>query len=169
MLYLRNPPTEGSICRGAKDPFLENPNDTPSSSSPFLLESDLKIKEWLEDSIRSQAYIPSNQVSSDESTDQTKKKDASSSKSDKGGSTFIPQQLQYEIKFIIVTSGNVTPTWKLVRISANIGNTPLFGTGRTRTHDLLITISPKKNTALHVAAQNAQAIAAQLTSLTLPP
>jgi hypothetical protein len=47
-----------------------------------------------------------------------------------------------EIKFIIISTGNITPTWKLIQVSANSGNAPFFSTGRTRTHDLLITIGP---------------------------
>jgi hypothetical protein len=47
-----------------------------------------------------------------------------------------------EIKFIIVSTGNITPTWKLIQLSANTGNGSFFSTGRTRTHDLIITIGP---------------------------
>jgi hypothetical protein len=53
-----------------------------------------------------------------------------------GGSGAKPDTVTIEIKFIVVTIGNVTPTWKLVRVSANTGAIPLFATGRTRTHDL---------------------------------
>ncbi len=35
------------------------------------------------------------------------------------GSGLKPDTVSYEIKFIIVSSGNVTPTWKLLRVSAN--------------------------------------------------
>jgi hypothetical protein len=57
-------------------------------------------------------------------------------------STDSQDSFSIEIKFIIVSSGNVQPTWKLIRFSANTGSPPLFGTGRTRTHDLIITIGP---------------------------
>ena len=50
--------------------------------------------------------------------------------------------MSIEIKFIIITSGNVQPTWKLVQVSANTGGTPFFSSGRTRTHDLILTIGP---------------------------
>ena len=59
-----------------------------------------------------------------------------------GGGAPKADTISYEIKFIIVSSGNVTPTWKLVRVSANSGSTPFFSTGRTRTHDLIVTIGP---------------------------
>jgi len=58
-----------------------------------------------------------------------------------GGSSPKPDIISLEEKFQIVTSGNATPSWKLVRVSANQG-APFFGAGRTRTHDLVITIGP---------------------------
>ncbi|MDB5609172.1 MAG: hypothetical protein JWP25_6072 [Bradyrhizobium sp.] len=48
----------------------------------------------------------------------------------------------YEIKFVVVSNGNLTPSWKLVNISANSGNLPLLNLGRTRTHDLILTFGP---------------------------
>ena len=59
-----------------------------------------------------------------------------------GGGSPQPDTISIEIKFVIVSNGNVTPTWKLVRVSANTGASPLFAVGRTRTHDLIITIGP---------------------------
>jgi hypothetical protein len=72
-----------------------------------------------------------------------------------GGGGTTPDTISIEIKFVIVSSGNVTPTWKLLRVSASSGSAPLFGMGRTRTHDLIITIGPN-NTATantHLASQ----------------
>ena len=72
-----------------------------------------------------------------------------------GGGATTPDTISIEIKFVIVSSGNVTPTWKLLRVSASTGSAPLFGMGRTRTHDLIITIGPN-NTATantHLASQ----------------
>ena len=72
-----------------------------------------------------------------------------------GGGATTPDTISIEIKFVIVSSGNVTPTWKLLRVSASSGSAPLFGMGRTRTHDLIITIGPN-NTATantHLASQ----------------
>jgi hypothetical protein len=43
----------------------------------------------------------------------------------------------------VVSSGNATPQWNLVRVSANTGS-PFFDMNRTRTHDLIITIGPGK-------------------------
>lgn len=127
---------------------------TPASSSPFILESDLGIKDWLRD-----ATLVNNMV-----------------KSDKGSSGSGPpvDTISYEIKFVIVSSGNVTPTWKLVKWSANTGSTPFFSTGRTRTHDLILTIGPDNLNSQnsHLASQIASGVAsankALLTSSSYP-
>jgi hypothetical protein len=49
--------------------------------------------------------------------------------------------ISHEVKFEIVSNGNVTPTWKLVRLSANSSGT-LLAAGRDRTQDLTITFGP---------------------------
>lgn len=100
-----------------------------------------------------------------------------------GGGGPKPDTLTIEIKFIIVSNGNVLPTWKLVRVSSGTGSTPLFGIGRTRNHDVIITIGPKtiETANTHLASQigvavaNANASAARSfgttpsNTLTLPP
>jgi hypothetical protein len=65
-----------------------------------------------------------------------------------------------EIKFIIISNGNIQPTWKLIQVSANTGNTPFFSTGRTRTHDLLMTIGPPTPRTINdfLASQIGQAV-----------
>lgn len=50
--------------------------------------------------------------------------------------------LSHDIKFEIVSSGTINPTWTLVQVTANAGTTPLFSAGRDRTQELLITLSP---------------------------
>jgi hypothetical protein len=77
-----------------------------------------------------------------------------------GAGSTTPDIISIEIKFIIVSNGNVTPTWKLLRISANTGNTPLFNLGRTRTHDVIITIGPNNQTTAntHLASQIGNAV-----------
>jgi hypothetical protein len=67
--------------------------------------------------------------------------------------------ISHEVKFEIISNGNVSPQWKLVRVSANTGSTPLFGVGRDRTQDLLITFGPTQKgpngtNELATAAQN---------------
>jgi hypothetical protein len=61
--------------------------------------------------------------------------------------------LQYHIVFEVVTSGTLTPAWKLVR--ANVNQTGSFATaGRDRTHDLLITLGPGTSAGLKGAAKD---------------
>jgi hypothetical protein len=67
--------------------------------------------------------------------------------------------ISHEVKFEIISNGNVSPQWKLVRVSGNTGSTPLFGVGRDRTQDLLITFGPTQKgpngtNELATAAQN---------------
>lgn len=76
-----------------------------------------------------------------------------------GGGGTAPDTLSIEIKFIIVTNGNVTPTWKLLRVSANTSGS-LLSLGRTRTHDVIITIGPNNQQTLntHLASQIGNAV-----------
>ena len=77
-----------------------------------------------------------------------------------GASGFAQDLFSQEIKFIIVSSGNIQPTWKLIQVSANTGNTPFFSTGRTRTHDLIITSGPQRQRTANdfLATQIGQAV-----------
>lgn len=129
------------VCFPDKDPYLLN-RETPSSSSPLLIQSELGIEKWLTEAMFTNTLLAS------EDAKNSPNKDA-------------PDTVSLEIKFIIVSSGNVTPTWKLVRVTANNGNSPLFAAGRTRTHDLIITIGPSKDTKTantHLASQIGQAV-----------
>lgn len=106
---------------GGKDVCEDPPNmGAKSFSSPFSVVSNLGIKKWLADS----TYI-NNILSSSTGYDKTFKADA----------------VTYDIKFIIVTSGSLSPAWNLVRIAANTAP-PLFQTDRIRTHSLIITVGP---------------------------
>ena len=71
-----------------------------------------------------------------------------------------PDTVSIEIKFVIVSSINATPTLRLVPLSATTGTTPLFGAGRTRTHDLIITIGPPGSAtdSTHLASQIGNAV-----------
>jgi hypothetical protein len=120
--FLSRPKKSDSVCHPKNDPFKMLGWSTPLSS-PFLIESNLGIEKWLIGAMVVNAHIPSDITS-------------------KGGGSTKADAVSYEIKFVIVSNGNVTPTWKLVRVSANTGNNPFFGLGRTRTHDLIITIGP---------------------------
>jgi hypothetical protein len=61
--------------------------------------------------------------------------------------------ITHDIKFQIVSSGNVNPQWKLVRITANTSPT-LFGVGRDRSQELIITFGPTQKGMLAPAAAN---------------
>jgi hypothetical protein len=138
--FLMTEPTRESVCYPDKDPFVVR-KQHPASSSFFVLSNDLHIKEWLDGAMWVNRLIPSSV-------------DAPLSGQVK------PDTVSLEIKFIVVSTGNVTPTWKLVRVSANTGNSPLFAANRTRTHDLIITIGPYDTKTLnaHLASQIGQAV-----------
>jgi hypothetical protein len=92
--------------------------------SSLLLESDLGIVEWLRNALTVDYFTPS--------SEQTKNSDPA----------FKQESLSYHVKFVVISSGSVTPTWKLVRIATGNGSLPLAGVNRTRTHDLLMTFGP---------------------------
>lgn len=162
--WLSKPWTSDSVCYPQNDPFVRL-GLTPASSSPFILESNLGIKDWLlgamfvTDQLPSHGAPPAGGLPS------------GSPGPSGGGSTPKPDTVTYEIKFIIVSSGNVTPTWKLVRWSANTGMTPLFGMGRTRTHDLIITIGPATpdTAAAHNVAATGSAVSSGVRAVLTSP
>ncbi len=148
--YLMIPDRETSDC--LSDPFLVQGGVIPASSSPFI-ESDLGIEDWLVGAMRANTTLHSVDVpqsfSGGDSQPGAKKSRAQTSGKASAKLGFSKNQVDtvtLELKFIIVSSGNITPTWRLVRVSANAG-LPLFNTGRTRTHDVIITIGPKNETS----------------------
>jgi len=145
--YLMVPESKQSVCIYENDPFLQN-GEIPASSSPLIV-SDLGIPKWLEDAVFTNRLLRS----------------SPGAPGAKSGPP--PDTITLEIKFAIVSNANVTPVWKLVRISANTGNSPLFAVGRTRTHDLIITIGPDKpgTRDAFLASQIGQAISGANRSL----
>jgi hypothetical protein len=134
---LAKPLHPDSICRGeSKDPFVRAGLST-AKSSPLIVQSELGIKDWLMGAMILNSSLPSDAPPS-----------GTGSGSQGGGGSGAqgggprPDTVSYQIKFVIISSGNITPTWKLIRFSANTGSVPFFGTGRTRTHDLIITVGP---------------------------
>jgi hypothetical protein len=92
---------------------------TPSS---LLVQSDLKTREWLQDYYQ---------------TVLTHEIDPTGAAVD----SFKQNVLSHEVKFEVISSGGITPAWKLVR--ATVGQTgTLVTTSRDRTHDLTITFGP---------------------------
>jgi hypothetical protein len=98
--------------------------DDPAHGSSLLLESDLRIKQWLYDALYVDYFTPSSAMTKD------------------ADGAFKQEYLSYHVKFVVISSGTATPTWKLARFTSGNGNLPLFGLNRTRTHDLLMTFGP---------------------------
>lgn len=90
---------------------------------PFLLESDLKLREWLYDMY----------VAAGTNTVQFGR--------DVNNGPFKENVISHEVKFDVLSSGTLTPTWKLTLVQYNPTGT-LLSLSRERTHDLLITIGP---------------------------
>jgi hypothetical protein len=193
---------KSQICEndGKPDPgkdLFHNLNWTPATSSPFLIESDLGIKDWLIGAMYFDTLLPSSSSQPQPSAASNGKFEGTfkgkldgplkgqaegtfSGKTSSGGGSsggargggggaagggggaagFAQDSVSREIKFIIVSSGNLQPTWKLVQVAANTGNAPFFSTGRTRTHDLIITIGPPTTRTANdfLASQIGQAI-----------
>ena len=185
--WLMQPNTRLDICRPENDIFYAQ-NIVPAQSSPLIL-SDLGIKKWLLGAMLTENLLPSHPPIP-QPQPPTKQKcccckgamavrvaalggdaggNASGGGGGGGGGSLGPFSVSVEIKFIIISSGNVTPTWKLVNISANTGSTPLFSAGRTRTHDLIITVGPanqqtqNSNLALQIGNSVSNANRAALT------
>jgi hypothetical protein len=146
--FLMKRDTKNSVCIKENDPFLKV-GWKPDASSPFIVDGNLGIQDWLFGAILTDLLIASDTAVS--------------------GGSLKPDAVSYEIKFVIVSSANVTPTWKLVRINANTTGT-FFSAGRTRTHDLIITIGPSDNRTLfaHLASQIGQAVSGGNSSLLSP-
>jgi hypothetical protein len=172
--FLMRPYYSYDMCLPGNDLF-EKIGLTPASSSPLLIQSDLGITKWLMGAMFVERTLPSQpgeQKSKGQKQKATKQgsispqpaavqgagdKGGGGDKSgggggDKsgGGGGLGPFAVSIEIKFVIISSGSASPTWKLVSLSANTGSSPLFGVNRTRTHDLIISIGPDQS-----AAQNA--------------
>jgi hypothetical protein len=134
--------TYSSMCHPENDIFLQN-KLTPAQSSPFLIESDLGIEKLLMGAMLTEGLLPSQPPEQPaKSKSKSKTGGAKAAASGGGGANLGPFSVSIEMKFVIISNGNLTPTWKLVNISANTGSSPLFSTGRTRTHDLIITVGP---------------------------
>ena len=53
-----------------------------------------------------------------------------------------PDATSQEIEFIVSFDGNISPTWKLVRVAAGGGSSGMFDANRSRTHDIIVSIGP---------------------------
>ena len=146
--YLAQPISEDSVCRKEEnDPFVGAGFPNYARSSPFIIESDLGLTEWLVGSMWASNNLPSVETPGKASSDL------------QNGEAKRPDTISIDIKFEIVTNGNLTPTWKLVRATANTSGS-FFDTGRKRTHELIITIGPRNQATdySHLALQIGQAV-----------
>jgi len=98
----------------------------------LLIQSDLKLKEWLFAQLLLEG---TNEIDQPTST--------------KG--PFQQNVLTHDIKFEVVTTGGVNPAWKLTLWSINQDGTLLSAT-RDRTHELLVVLGPGDNAGLKGAA-----------------
>lgn len=88
----------------------------------WMLSSDLKLKEWIVYVIMAantgETSIPSGT-----------------------GGPLKSNVISHQIKFVVSTSGSLTPGWKLSRVSINQSGA-FLAASRDRTHDLTITLGP---------------------------
>jgi hypothetical protein len=109
------------------NPDLMGPD---SASSLLLVKSNLGIKEWLPQAFQVADFLRSSRAA-----------ETGEGPALGGSAGHAADSISYHIKFVVVTSINATPTWKLVRLSANTSGN-LIDVNRTRTHELLLTIGP---------------------------
>jgi hypothetical protein len=101
------------------------------ANADIFVQSDLKLYDWL-----SAALLPYNVDIINYANNST-----------------AQNAITHDIKFQIVSSGNVNPQWKLVRFSGNTGS-GLIGAGRDRTQELIVTFGPAQKGMLAPAAAN---------------
>lgn len=104
----------------------------------FLLQSDLKLSDWL--SIAVSASM-TNTVNFTNTALGVK-----------------DSILQHEVKFVVDTSANATPTWKFKLVTVDPGGT-LLNADRSRTNDLLITMGPAAAAVVTASKKDSKAVA----------
>lgn len=115
------------------------PRSLCNDRSGVLMEGDLKFRDWLYMTVKP-AFVEGGVVGD---FAQSLKNEIKAAKKD---------VLQNHITFAVQYNGNVTPSWRLVRVAANPTG-PFFNTQRTRTQDLVITLGPALDDAKAAAAQ----------------
>jgi hypothetical protein len=135
--------------RIVRDKLYQTARDANTSEIPsictnqngILIEGDLRLRDWLYMALRP-AFVKGGVIGD---YADALKDEARTSKKD---------VLQDQITFAVQYSGNVTPSWKLMQVSANSTGS-LFGAQRSRTEDLLITLGPSNGDGtLQTKAQN---------------
>jgi hypothetical protein len=120
---------------------LENArcSDAARPNGAFLLQSDLKLSEWLFTAVSASL------------TNTVNFKNAALGVKD--------SILQHEVKFLIDTSANATPTWKFKLVTVNPGGT-FLNVDRSRTNDLLITLGPAIPSVVAASKKNGKFVSA---------
>jgi hypothetical protein len=131
----------------AKEKGLEPVSMLCADQRHGLVQGDLKLKEWLY-AATTPTFVRGGVVPD---YAEALKAEAKASKKD---------VIAHEITFVILYSANVTPTWKLLRVSANQAGT-FLSAQRTRTQNLLISMGPMAEAGPSQAQQNA-ALASQI-------
>lgn len=93
----------------------------PCEQFGSFLESDLKLGEWIEEATFAN-YTDSIK---------TPKK-----------FTFPQSVISHQVNFVVRASGNLSPGFRLARVTFNQGSIPFFQTLRNKTNDILITLGP---------------------------
>jgi hypothetical protein len=125
--------------RAAGTAHVASPCNNPRG---VLIQGDIGFREWLYMTLRP-AFVEGG-VTGDFAEDL--KNEAKVSKKD---------ALLHEVTFVVQYNGNVTPSWKLLRVSANPTG-PFLSAQRTRTQDLVITLGQATDDAKAAAATAAQ-------------
>lgn len=94
----------------------------PIPATSLLIQSDLKLRDWL---VAQLAPVGTSEVNQPVSS----------------GNVFGQKVLTHEVKFEVITTGGINPAWTLTRATVGQNGTLLTGL-RDRTHDLLITLGP---------------------------
>jgi hypothetical protein len=101
--------------------------DENRPGGPFLMQSDLKLNQWLFDAITAER--------------------TNSIDFGVGGPLKGTNVLTHDVKFDVVTSGNMTPAWKFREVTVNPSGS-FFSLTRGRTHQLIITLGPADKTVV---------------------
>jgi hypothetical protein len=105
------------------------------SNGPSLLQSDLKLRQWLVYTVMlggtGQIDYPT-----------------------RASNPFKQEVISHAVKFEILSTGTLTPGWKLSRLSVNQSGT-FLSASRQRTHDLVITLGPIDPATLDPKAKRA--------------
>lgn len=121
----------------------------PRNSGSLLVRSDLKLREWLVATVLASG---TNAITVPTNTATPLKQNA----------------LSHEVKFQVVSSGNITPAWDLKNIDYNKSGS-FLSSGRTRVHSLIVTFGPaERNTDGLVGAAASSFLASQINAGSRP-